>query len=222
MDLWWRQGPDVTRAEAPKDRITRINAYHEFLRSTLPGSIAMMVRVHVLGALLFAIPFVVPKVVVSDSTATGYMFTMFLASVTLMLHLSDSMWTPGVASDWRQLKALVAVYVAWVVALLAVMNFSLALVMFVVAGLPLMLTRIADKQTRWTRGCTLTMLVVFSPMVVLTAIRYLVGVEAVSGSSSLFRTFLGDYSLFGSPVYPLVCLVYWPVNVLCMVIALMP
>ncbi|KAJ1722434.1 Glycosyl phosphatidyl inositol protein transamidase complex subunit [Coemansia erecta] len=222
MDLWWRQGPDVTRAESPKDRITRINTYHGFLRSTLPGSIALMVRVHVLGALLFAIPFVVPKVVVSDSTTTGYMFTMFVASVTLMLHLSDSMWNPKVASDWRQLKALVAVYVAWVVALLAVMNFSLALAMFAVVGLPLMLTRAADEQTRWTRGCTLLMLAAFSPMVVLTAIRYLVGSEAVGGSSSLFKTFLSDYSLFGSPVYPLVCLVYWPVNVLCMVIALMP
>ncbi|KAJ1815520.1 Glycosyl phosphatidyl inositol protein transamidase complex subunit, partial [Coemansia sp. RSA 2599] len=207
MHLWWFQGPDASRSETPGDRIARINTYHQFLRSSLPGSVANFVRVHVMGAMLFAVPFAVPKVVMTDSTATGYVFTMFVASVTLVLHLAESTWSPHAVADWRQMKALVAVYVAWVVACLSVMNFSLAIAVFVVAGLPLIFTRFGDRPSRIHRACTVAMLVAFSPAVVLSAARYLLDREVADLSLSLFRLFLKDYSYFGSAVYPLICLV---------------
>ncbi|KAJ1882526.1 Glycosyl phosphatidyl inositol protein transamidase complex subunit [Coemansia sp. RSA 1722] len=224
MHLWWFQGPDASRSETPGDRVARINTYHRFLRASLPGSVASFVRVHVMGAILFAVPFALPFVVLTNTTATGYVFTMFVASVTLVLHLADSLWSAqtSAAADWRQLKALTAVYVAWVVACLSVMNFSLAIAVFVVAGLPLIVTRFGDRPTRTQRACMVAMLVAFSPAVVLSMARCLLDHDMADLSLSLFRLFLKDYSYFGSAVYPLICLVCWPVNMLCMVIALMP
>ncbi|KAJ1896118.1 Glycosyl phosphatidyl inositol protein transamidase complex subunit [Kickxella alabastrina] len=222
MNLWWLQGPEESRSESPQDRIPRINAYHAFLRKSLPTSVGLIVRVHALAAALLALPMLVPQITMTDSTATAYLFTMSLASISLVLHLSDELRSHACLADWRQLKALVCVYVACVVACLSVMNFSLAIAMFVVIGLPLLFTRLSASPTRVHRACTMLMLLAFSPLSVLSVSRYFLASGAVDQMSSPFRIFLSDFNQFGSPVYALICLVYWPINLLCMVITLMP
>ncbi|KAJ2551081.1 Glycosyl phosphatidyl inositol protein transamidase complex subunit [Coemansia sp. RSA 1933] len=225
MHLWWMQGPDDLRASSARTRIERMNKYYGFLRRTLPNGLGIIMRVHALGALLLAIPLVVPQAVLTHTTATAYVFTMALASVSLVLHVSDVYWASRKRAlvDWRQLKALVQTYVAVVLACLSVMNFSLAVVLFAVAGLPLLLTRMSDFTTRLQRITNLALLLASSPICILALSRTaLLGLNPLDMASSPFRMFLEDFHHFSSLTYPLLCLVYWPVNLLCMVVALIP
>ncbi|KAJ2771669.1 Glycosyl phosphatidyl inositol protein transamidase complex subunit [Coemansia nantahalensis] len=225
MHLWWMQGPDRLRADDPRTRIERINAYHALLRRTLPSSLAVVLRAHALGLALLAVPLVVPAAVLSHTTSTAYLFTMALASVSFVLHIADIYGDAAAraAIDWRQLKALVEMYVAVVIASLSVMNFSLAVAMFAVVGLPLLLTRACRTDSRLRRVAGLALLLAVSPLCMMTLGRNAVlGLHPLDFTSSPFRVFLGDFHHYASLVYPLVCLVYWPVNLLCMIIVLAP
>ncbi|KAJ2185080.1 hypothetical protein GGH18_004493 [Coemansia sp. RSA 530] len=213
MHLWWMQGPDELRSDSPHTRITRINAYYALLRATLPSSVGIILRVHALGLVLLLIPQLIASSVLTDATTTAYLFTMALASISMVLHTSDIYWTRRI--EWRQLKSIVSVYLAVVVACLSVMNFSLAVALFVVAGLPLVFTRVCRVDTRIRRALGVLMLVAVSPVCMMT-----LGMHVLGCSSNPFRVFLADFYRFGSLVYPLVCLVYWPVNLLCMIIVL--
>ncbi|KAI8319719.1 Gaa1-like protein [Martensiomyces pterosporus] len=224
MSLWWLQGTDEMRADNPRTRIERINKYYAFLRKTLASNVGIILRMHALGFLLFIIPLVVPHTVLTYTTSTAYVFTMALASISMVLHISDIYAEEPARSvvDWRQLKALIELYVAVVVACLSVMNFSLALVTFVVAGLPLVLTRAYPSNTRLVRVLSVAMLLAASPVCVLTLARNLLGLHPLDFTSSPFRMFLEDFHHYSSLTYPLVCLFYWPVNLLCMVVATLP
>ncbi|KAJ2715187.1 Glycosyl phosphatidyl inositol protein transamidase complex subunit [Coemansia spiralis] len=225
MHLWWMQGPDALRADDPCTRIERINAYHALLRRTLPNSVGIVLRAHALGLVLLAVPLLVPSAVLTHTTSTAYLFTMALASVSLVLHIADVYWAAAgrAAVDWRQLKALVEMYVAVVIASLSVMNFSLAVAMFAVVGLPLLLTRACRTDSRLQRAAGMALLLAVSPECMMTLGRNVVlGLHPLDFASSPFRVFLGDFHHYSSLVYPLVCLVYWPVNLLCMIIVLVP
>ncbi|KAJ1730602.1 Glycosyl phosphatidyl inositol protein transamidase complex subunit [Coemansia biformis] len=225
MHLWWMQGPDSLRSDNPRTRIERINTYYALLRRTLPSSIGIILRAHALGLVLLAVPILIPPAVLTNTTSTAYLFTMALASVSMVLHIADVYWAEAAhaAIDWRQLKALVEMYVAVVIASLSVMNVSLAVGMFVVTGLPLILTRMCSTDSRLRRAIGLALLLAASPECTMTLGRNVVlGLHPLDFASSPFRMFLGDFHHFSSLVYPLVCLVYWPVNLLCMVIVLVP
>ncbi|KAJ2777420.1 dipeptidylpeptidase [Coemansia javaensis] len=225
MHLWWMQGPAALRADDPRSRIARINAYQALLRRSLPTSAAIVARAHGVGLALLAGPALVPAVVLTHATSTAYLFTMALASVSMVLHTADTYWAAAARPhvEWRQLKALVNVYVAAVVAALSVVNVSLAVALFGVAGLPLLLARAARTDTRLRRAAALAPLLLASPVCAMTLARNVaLGLHPLDFASSPFRIFLADAHHFGSLVYPLVCLVYWPVNLLCMIIVLMP
>ncbi|KAJ2477795.1 Glycosyl phosphatidyl inositol protein transamidase complex subunit [Coemansia sp. RSA 2131] len=213
MHLWWMQGPDELRSDSPHTRIARINAYYALLRTTLPSSVGIILRVHALGLVLLLIPQLIASSVLTDTTTTAYLFTMALASISMVLHTSDIYWTRGI--EWRQLKSIVSVYLAVIVACLSVMNFSLAVALFVVAGLPLVFTRVCRVDTRIRRALGVLLLVAVSPVCMMT-----LGMHVLGCTSNPFRVFLADFYSFGSLVYPLVCLVYWPVNLLCMIMVL--
>ncbi|KAJ2409240.1 Glycosyl phosphatidyl inositol protein transamidase complex subunit [Coemansia sp. RSA 2530] len=224
MHLWWMQGSDDMRSDNPETRIDRINAYYAFLRRTLPNTIGIIARVHLLGVILLIAPIAVPYAVLTNTTSTAYVFTMALASVSMVLHISDTYWIESVRRmvDWKQLKAVVELYVAVVVGCLSVMNFSLAVVLFGVTGLPLVLTRVWTSATKIHRIANVCMLLLASPVCTLVLSRAALGLSPLDFTSSPFRMFLGDFYHFGNLAYPLVCLVYWPVNLLCMIVALMP
>ncbi|KAJ2515429.1 Glycosyl phosphatidyl inositol protein transamidase complex subunit [Coemansia sp. RSA 2049] len=225
MHLWWMQGSDDMRSSDPRTRIERMNKYYSFLRRTLPNGFGIILRIHALGALLLVIPFIVPQAVLTHSTSTAYVFTMALASISMVLHVSDIYWAPKNSGlvDWRQLKALVEVYVAVTLACLSVMNFSLAVVMFGISGLPLLLTRMYNYTTRAHRIANLALLLATSPICILALSRTaLLGLSPLDFTSSSFRVFLEDFHHFSNLMYPLLCLVYWPVNLLCMVVTLIP
>ncbi|KAJ2352043.1 Glycosyl phosphatidyl inositol protein transamidase complex subunit [Coemansia sp. RSA 2618] len=214
MHLWWMQGGDELRSDSPDTRIARINAYYALLRATLPNAAGVVLRVHALGAALMLVPQLVASSVMTDTTTVAYLFTMALASVSMVLHTADIYWTRG-GVEWRQLKAIVEVYLAVVIACLSVMNFSLAVALFAVAGLPLVFTRVCRVDTRLRRALGVLGLLAASPVCTMTLAQHLFGWTA-----SPFRMFLADFYHFGSLVYPLICLVYWPVNLLCMIIVL--
>ncbi|ORX65944.1 Gaa1-domain-containing protein [Linderina pennispora] len=176
-----------------------------------PTSMATILRVHAVGAVLFLVPLVVPVSMIRHTTSTAYVFTMALASSSM---------ENNTRVDWRQLKALVELYVAVVVGSLSVMNFSLALVVFVTTGLPLLLTRSVGSHSKAVRIATLLVLMAVSPVSVLTLARTHLGAHSVWMSP--FRIFLSDFHHYSSLVYPLLCLVYWPVNLLCMVVSMLP
>ncbi|KAJ1949091.1 Glycosyl phosphatidyl inositol protein transamidase complex subunit [Linderina pennispora] len=220
MHLWWMQGTDAMRDESPRTRIPRINTYYGFLRTSLATSMATILRVHAVGAVLFLVPLVVPVSMIRHTTSTAYVFTMALASSSMVLHISDIFKENNTRVDWRQLKALVELYVAVVVGSLSVMNFSLALVVFVTTGLPLLLTRSVGSHSKAVRIATLLALMAVSPVSVLTLARTHLGAHSVWMSP--FRMFLSDFHHYSSLVYPLLCLVYWPVNLLCMVVSMLP
>ncbi|KAI9468357.1 Glycosyl phosphatidyl inositol protein transamidase complex subunit [Coemansia sp. RSA 989] len=223
MHLWWMQGPKELRSDNPQTRITRINAYYQLLRSTLPSSIRIILRVHCFGLVLLLVPRIFASSVLSDTTTTAYLFTMALASISMVLHTADTYWSHASKVEWRQLKALVDMYVAVIIACLSVMNFSLAIALFVVAGLPLVLTRAWKIQSRYQRALGILLLLFASPVSTMTLGRNVVlGLHPLDFTSSPFRMFLTDFYHFGSLVYPLVCLVYWPVNLLSMIIVLVP
>ncbi|KAI9505487.1 Gaa1-like protein [Coemansia spiralis] len=225
MHLWWMQGSDDLRSDSPRTRIERMNKYYSFLRKTLPSSIGIVLRVHALGALLFAIPMIIPQAVLTHTTSTAYVFTMALASISMVLHISDIYWAPKARSlvDWQQLKAIVELYVAVTIACLSVMNFSLAVVMFGITGLPLVLTRVCSFTRRAYRIANLLMLLATSPVCILALSRTaLLGLSPFDFTSNPFRMFLEDFHNFSSLTYPLLCLVYWPVNLLCIVVVLVP
>ncbi|KAJ2161785.1 Glycosyl phosphatidyl inositol protein transamidase complex subunit [Coemansia sp. RSA 552] len=225
MHLWWMQGPDDLRVEGPETRIPRINKYYGLLRRTIPSSVGIILRVHMLGVVLLLLPTAISYAVLTDTTTTAYLFTMALGSVSMVLHISDIYWAESAraAVEWRQLKALVELYVAVTVACLSVMNMSLAVALFAVAGLPLLLTRVWSTNTRPRRIMGLLLLLLASPVCTMTLGRNVaLGLHPLDLTSSPFRMFLGDFYHFGSLVYPLVCLVYWPVNLLSMIIVLIP
>ncbi|KAJ2864195.1 Glycosyl phosphatidyl inositol protein transamidase complex subunit [Coemansia erecta] len=225
MHLWWMQGSDDLRSSNARTRIERMNKYYSLLRRTLPNGLGIVLRVHALGALLLAIPLVVPHAVLTHTTSTAYVFTMALASLSMVLHISDVYWEARKRAmvDWRQLKALIEVYVAVALACLSVMNFSLAVVTFAVVGVPLLVTRMREYTTKKQRVANLVVLLATSPICVLGLWRTsLLGLNPMDFASSPFRLFLEDFHHFSSLIYPLLCLVYWPVNLLCMVVALIP
>ncbi|KAJ1661937.1 Glycosyl phosphatidyl inositol protein transamidase complex subunit [Coemansia sp. RSA 1813] len=225
MHLWWMQGTDDLRSSNPRTRIERMNKYYSFLRRTLPNGLGIILRVHALGVLLLAIPLIVPHAVLTHTTSTAYVFTVTLASISMVLHVSDVYWASKKRAlvDWRQLKALVEVYMAVMLACLSVMNFSLAVTMFAIAGLPLLLTRVCNYTTKAHRVANLVFLMATSPICILGLSRTaLLGLNPLDFASSPFRLFLENFHHFSSLIYPLLCLVYWPVNLLCMVIALIP
>ncbi|KAJ1963269.1 Glycosyl phosphatidyl inositol protein transamidase complex subunit, partial [Dipsacomyces acuminosporus] len=224
MQLWWMQGTDDMRADDPKARIERMNKYYTFLRRTLASNVGIILRVHALGLLLFITPQVIPHAVLTNTTSTAYVFTMGLASSSMVLHIADIYYEAPMHRlvDWRQLKALVELYVAVVIACLSVMNFSLAVVAFAVAGLPLVLTRAYPRNTRAMRILSICVLIATSPACVLTLSRGALGLHPWDFTSSPFRMFLGDFHHYSGLTYPLICLVYWPVNLLCMVITMLP
>ncbi|KAJ1831171.1 Glycosyl phosphatidyl inositol protein transamidase complex subunit [Coemansia sp. RSA 2711] len=223
MHLWWMQGAASLRADAPETRIRRINQSYAHLRLTMPASVQIVVRVLALGLGLLLAPQLAAWAVLSDTTTTAFLFTAALASCSLVLHTADQCWAQRGQVDWRQLKSLAAALVAAVVACLAVMNFSLAVLVYVVAGLPLLVTRAAAVRTRAQRVAGVLLLLAVSPVCTMTLGRNVaLGLHPLDMAASPFRVFLGDLHHFGSLVYPLVCLVYWPVNLLSMVIVLMP
>ncbi|KAJ2082278.1 Glycosyl phosphatidyl inositol protein transamidase complex subunit [Coemansia sp. RSA 988] len=225
MHLWWMQGPPELRSSDPRTRIERINKYYLLLRRTIPNSMGIILRVHLLGLVLLALPMILPHAVLTNTTSTAYLFTVALASISMVLHITDTYWTEAARPmvEWRQLKALIELYVAATIACLSVMNFSLAAVLFAVAGLPLVLTRACEAGSRAQKAAGIILLLLASPVCTMTLGRNVaLGLHPLDFTSSPFRMFLADFHHFSSLVYPLVCLIYWPVNILCMIIVLMP
>ncbi|PIA13219.1 Gaa1-like protein [Coemansia reversa NRRL 1564] len=225
MHLWWMQGPSELRSGDPRTRIERINKYYLLLRRTIPNTMGIILRVHLLGLVLLTLPMIVPHTVLTNTTSTAYLFTFALASISMVLHIADTYWAEAARPmvEWRQLKALVQLYVAVTIACLSVMNFSLAVALFAVAGLPLVLTRACEIGSRMQRAVGILLLLLASPVCTMTLGRNVaLGLHPLDFTSSPFRMFLADFHHFSSLVYPLVCMIYWPVNLLCMIIVLMP
>lgn len=204
IDLWWRQGPQELREDDPRTRIQRINQWHQYMIDTFPVSIAIFWRMVGLGAVLLGAPLACSYIVIADSTVTAYLFTISVGSVTMLLHTVDMSWKTR-KGEWRQLKALVCLLVAVVTACLSVINFGLAVVSFLLMGLPLLLVRTIPRGWKG-RVMEMVMLMGVSPPMCL----WLMGI-------GLFRGWIGS-----GLQYPLVCMVYWPVSLLSMVVSLMP